>query len=122
MMRYIGDVATFAANQHDRLQPVRVGPLNRFDNIGRVAADGQGENQIPLLAVILQLPHENVFVRVIVSDGAYPTDIVIKRKAAKAPSEFVRRTFPKVGDEMGGIGRAAAVAEDKYVAILVKRG
>src|SRR5580658_4914756 len=109
-----------SANQRDRFQPVLVGPLDCLDDIRRTAADAECQNHIALLPVILQLPDENVLVSVIVADGAHPTDIVIQREAAKTPVEFVRRALPQVRSEVRRVGRAAAVAENKNVAILMK--
>src|SRR5262249_62243482 len=50
----------------------------------------------------------------------HPTDIVIERNTTEPPPELVGGALAEIGHKMGGVGRAAPIAEDKDLTILLQ--
>ena len=70
--------------------------------------------------MVHQLADKDVLVGVIVAQRGHPTRVVVERKDTKSLADFVRRAFAKVSGEVGGVGRAAAVAENKNLPVLLE--
>lgn len=120
----LGDLrhaTAFRADERDGLQFVFLRPFQRLHAVRRVAADADAERDVAGLAVVLQLADEHVIVGIIIRQRHHPAHVVVEREDTKPFADFVRRTFAKVGREVGGVGRAAAVAENKNLPVILQR-
>lgn len=66
LVRDFGHPPAFGADQGGGKDPVRFGPSQSLDAVGRVAAHAHAQNHVAGLRVVLQLPGKNILVRVIV--------------------------------------------------------
>jgi hypothetical protein len=113
----VGEASAFGADEGNGVKLVLVGPFEGFDEVGRIAADAHGEEDIAGAREVHELFDEDLVVGVVVAEGGDPGGVVIDGHDAEAALQFVGGAFAHVGDEVGGAGSAAAVAEDKDLAI-----
>jgi hypothetical protein len=99
---------------------VHPAPFHRFYQVGRVAAYTHYHRQIPRPCIVFELAHKHILVSIIIADGCHPAYVIFQRKAAKLPIGFVGSTFAEVRNKMGGIGRTAAIAENKDLPVTVQ--
>ena len=119
MLGDVGQAAALRPDERHRRQPVVAGPAHRPHEVRGVAADAHAEGQVARPGVILELAEEHVLERVIVPQGRHPGGIVVQRQDAEPARRHVGGAFAEVGREMGGVGGAAAVAEDENLRPLI---
>ena len=80
----LGQLASFAPDQRDGIHPIIHRPIDRFDQVRRVAAYAKSHYNVPWFSEILQLSRINIFVAVVIAEGSDPTDVVVQGMTAKA--------------------------------------
>ena len=89
LVHEIGHTATFCADEANGPKAILLRPIDRFDDVGRIAAHAHREDHVGRFAVAHQLADENVFVGVIVAEGGHPTDVVVEGEAAETAANFI---------------------------------
>lgn len=107
--------ATFAAQSNDRHAAI-LSDLNGSDHVGRVAAGGDGNQQVALLTQRRDLAGEDIIVAVVVADGGQNRCVSGQRNAGQGKALALKAT-DQFGDEVLRIGGRAAVTAGQYLVV-----
>ena len=115
-MRLPGDLrelATLRTDDGGGFKPVLVGPFEGFHQIGRISTHARRQQQVTAAGIVLELPHKDVVVAVVVPQRREPGDIIGEREHAEALRQFVRRSFAQIRGKVRGVGRAATISDSE---------
>lgn len=103
--------AAVVAGHADDLYPLLFRVLDRLDDVVGVAAAGDGEDEVALPELVLELVVEDVLEAHVVGDRHHRRDVVVEADEAEPLLDVRAGPLVEVADHVGGRGRGAAVAE-----------
>lgn len=109
----VGEAAALRTDERDRVEAIRISPLHRLDEVGRVAADAHAEREVAGLSVVLELAEKDILEGVVVAERGHPGGVVVERQNAESLPKGVRGTLADIGHKVSCIRRTAAIAEDE---------
>lgn len=115
MYRYLRefmDPAALKAAEGYSFPAVGVGPLHRLDDIGGVAAGGNGQEDILGPELVFQGFGENAVERQVVTDGGQPGHIVGEADNTQPAAARGHRPLAEIAGHVRSGGGAASIADD----------
>jgi hypothetical protein len=100
-----------------------VGKFDRLDNVRAVSAAAQGQQEVVLLCVVVQLLDEDLVEAVVIADGQNPRTVgrqIVHAEAGVRQVVPVHELAGEVLSHMGRHGRHAAVTDNKHLPVVLE--
>src|SRR5690606_32175851 len=103
VVQHLADLAAILAGQRNHLHVPVVGGFNGLDDVFRVAAGGNGHQQVAGLAQRIDLLGKNAVIAEVIADGGQDRGVGVERQGGQRQAVALKAA-DQLGDEVLGVG------------------